>query len=255
MPGPKYIYDNKYALFGEHSARAQALIAKAQRERWLPVTAVCEIFSRHPEFGPRLKPKSGKERLATVRRIVRSAERVTNTRFTKFVGRKLFVSVRGLETLLWGNEDVPTTSELENTIACLAFENSDLAKRLNGQGAKMTVGAALELHLSCSESQPPLRKQVAGHLREEATMSNNNVVEFVPRGRPAEAVDREWAYTLAARVGVTRAAKAVGCSRAAMANLIAGMNIYAGTAALVREARARATCDTASSPNLSTLTL
>jgi len=72
-------------------------------------------------------------------------------------------------------------------------------------------------------------------------MSHPIVTEFVARGRPADDVDRVWAHELAARVGIVRAAKQVGCSRSSLANVVAGLSVYPGTCALVREARIRAT--------------
>jgi hypothetical protein len=68
-------------------------------------------------------------------------------------------------------------------------------------------------------------------------MANTN--EFVPRGRPVNASDQEWARELASRIGGVRAAKVIGCSRNALANVIGGMGVYPGTAALLREARVR----------------
>jgi len=70
-------------------------------------------------------------------------------------------------------------------------------------------------------------------------------IEFTPRGRKADAIDREWAAALAERVGLLRAAKAVGVSRAALANVIAGLNVVPTTVAAIREARTRASEHTA----------
>jgi hypothetical protein len=70
------------------------------------------------------------------------------------------------------------------------------------------------------------------------------VPDFIPRGRPADLVDQEWARALAARIGIGRAAKLVGCNRSSLANLAAGLPVYPGTCALVREARVRADAET-----------
>jgi hypothetical protein len=70
-------------------------------------------------------------------------------------------------------------------------------------------------------------------------------LEFVPRGRKADPVDRQWACELAARVGLVRAAKVTGVSRSALANVLADLTVYPGTVAVIREARLRASATAA----------
>lgn len=74
---------------------------------------------------------------------------------------------------------------------------------------------------------------------------DTRMTESVPRGRPADAIDREWAAALVGRIGMIRASKHVGCSRSSLANVVGGLNCYPGTHALVREARLRAQLQTA----------
>lgn len=63
--------------------------------------------------------------------------------------------------------------------------------------------------------------------------------QYQPKGTPLASPDRWWAHELTHRVGITLAARAVGVSRATLASAIAGLPVYAGTAALVRAARLR----------------
>jgi len=62
-------------------------------------------------------------------------------------------------------------------------------------------------------------------------------VEFVPRGRRLAEADRDWASELVSRVGLLRAAKAIGIHRSALSNALAGLTVYPGTLAMIHEAR------------------
>ena len=68
-------------------------------------------------------------------------------------------------------------------------------------------------------------------------MAQASETVYVPCGTATDPADQEWAITLVRQVGISRAAKMIGVSRPALANVVAGLPCHRGTQMIVRAAR------------------
>lgn len=103
-----------------------------RRDRWLSLLEVAALLD---SLEPRLSKLSKRERRRWVRRIAQRAERRDSERYTKRVGRELYVSRNAVETLMpWSPEQL---SELERNQARLVQNHKALQRQVNGHGARI----------------------------------------------------------------------------------------------------------------------
>lgn len=109
-----------------------APVRRPRRDRWLSLLDVAALLEK---LEPKLSKLNRRERRRWVRRIAQRAERRDAERYTKRVGRELYVSRNAIETLLpWSPEAL---SELERGLADLAQNQRALQRQVNGQGARI----------------------------------------------------------------------------------------------------------------------
>lgn len=103
-----------------------------RRDRWLSMREVAELLEKTHS---RLHKLSRKRRLEYVRRVIRRAERRDCERYTRRVGRDLYLSRNALETLLpW---DADSLTNIERNVSELAQKQRDLKRQLNGHGSRI----------------------------------------------------------------------------------------------------------------------
>lgn len=107
-------------------------MSKPRRDRWLSLAELATLLER---LHPRLTALNHRERRRWVRRVVQRAERRDAERYTKRVGRELFVSRNALETLMPWSPD--TLSGLERNVAELAQNHRGLKRQVNGHGSRL----------------------------------------------------------------------------------------------------------------------
>ena len=100
-----------------------------RRDRWLSLIEVANIM--------KLENPKRDERRRLVRRAVQRAEKRDECRYTKRVGKSLYVSVAALETLL--PYDAEAFSKLGRSVADIAQIQRDHGRQLNGIGARVRV--------------------------------------------------------------------------------------------------------------------
>lgn len=103
-----------------------------RRDRWLSFSEIGELMVKHR---PVLANLSKADRRQYVRRVVKRAERRDEVRYTKRVGRALFVSRNALEHLLPYNGE--TISELERGQAAIRQNQALQERQLNGHGSRL----------------------------------------------------------------------------------------------------------------------
>lgn len=105
---------------------------RPRRDRWLSFTEIGELMVKHR---PTLANLSKADRRQYVRRVVQRAERRDEVRYTKRVGKALFVSRNALEHLLPYNAEA--ISELERGQADLRQKQDLQERQLNGHGSRL----------------------------------------------------------------------------------------------------------------------
>ena len=103
-----------------------------RRDRWISMGELADLIEIRNE---KLVSMTRRERVRHARRLVRRAERRDTERYTKRIGRGLYVSVRAVETLMaW---DPEALSEIERQQGELAQEHRDIKRQVNGHGARI----------------------------------------------------------------------------------------------------------------------
>lgn len=130
-----------------------------RRDRWLSLVEVAAIMKlAHPKRD---------ERRRYVRRAIRRAEQRDGCRYTKRVGKALYVSVQALETLL--PYDAETFTQLGRSVAQIAQVQRSHGRQLNDHGAKHRAVAksikTLEEHQALTDQALEGIGKVLGHNR------------------------------------------------------------------------------------------
>jgi hypothetical protein len=103
--------------------------APPRRDRWLSLIEVADIM--------KLANPKRDERRRSVRRAVQRAEKRDDCRYTKRVGKCLYVSVSALETLL--PYDAESFTRLGRSVADIAQIQREHGRQLNGIGSRVRV--------------------------------------------------------------------------------------------------------------------
>lgn len=130
-----------------------------RRDRWLSLIDVAAIMKlAHPKRD---------ERRRYVRRAIRRAEQRDGCRYTKRVGKSLYVSVQALETLL--PYDAETFTQLGQSVAQIAQVQRLHTRQLNDHGSKHRAVAksikSLEEHRALVDNALEGIGKVLGHGR------------------------------------------------------------------------------------------
>jgi hypothetical protein len=105
-----------------------------RRARWLSIPDVADVMlQRTNRIAERLKRKSRKRQLETVRRMVVRAELRDEVRITKRIGRALYVRFDALESML--PADVETVTRLEVAVIDAAKKTKQIQRHVNGHGS------------------------------------------------------------------------------------------------------------------------
>ncbi len=112
------------------------MTVRGSRAQWLSIPDLTDqILKRTNRFARRIAGKSRRCQLQAVRRLVVRAERRDEERFTKRLGKEIFVRAEAVEALL--PDDHETLSRVEGKVLEHAREIRRISSAQNGQGARL----------------------------------------------------------------------------------------------------------------------
>lgn len=107
-----------------------------KRTRWLSIPdLVTQILKRTNKFAESIRPKSRKVQVQAVRRLVKRAERRDEERFTKRIGREIYVKAESVEALLPDNYE--TVTRLEAKVEDHAHHIRQIRDHQTGHGTRL----------------------------------------------------------------------------------------------------------------------
>jgi hypothetical protein len=105
---------------------------KPRRSRWISVPDLTDqILKRSNKFATRISTRSRRLQLQAVRRLVAKAEERDEERFTKRVGREIYVRLDAVEALM--PVEYETLTRLEVGLDAVAHVTRENRLKLNGQ--------------------------------------------------------------------------------------------------------------------------
>jgi hypothetical protein len=112
------------------------LTTRGSRAQWLSIPDLTDqILKRTNRFARRITGRSRRCQLQAVRRLVALAEKRDEQRFTKRLGKEIFVKAEAVEALL--PDDHETLTKVESTVQTHAKEIKRISVLQSGHGYRL----------------------------------------------------------------------------------------------------------------------